>query len=123
MPRFALLNHTTPPAYHRPAHFDMLLEAGDVCRTWALATMPTAGKAIAGEALADHRPLYLDYEGEVSGGRGEVTRVDSGTFTWLTDEPHEVAIELHGQRLRGRLLLTRVNDERIWSCNYHPQSQ
>ena len=31
------------------------------------------------EALPDHRRDYLDYEGPVSGGRGHVRRVASGT--------------------------------------------
>lgn len=31
------------------------------------------------ERLPDHRRLYLDYEGEIAGGRGRVTRVAAGT--------------------------------------------
>ena len=31
------------------------------------------------ERLANHRRLYLDYEGEIAGGRGRVTRVAAGT--------------------------------------------
>ena len=31
----------------------------------------------------DHRRMYLDYEGEVSGQRGSVRRVDSGTYRAL----------------------------------------
>lgn len=36
------------------------------------------GGVIAGERLADHRRVYLTYEGEVSGGRGRVTRLARG---------------------------------------------
>jgi hypothetical protein len=36
------------------------------------------GGVIAGERLADHRRAYLTYEGEVSGGRGRVTRLARG---------------------------------------------
>ncbi len=37
--------------------------------------------------LADHRPAYLDYEGPVSRGRGDVTRVLSGTYATLGPKP------------------------------------
>ena len=33
----------------------------------------------------DHRRLYLDYEGPVLGGRGEVNRIDSGGLIWKSD--------------------------------------
>jgi hypothetical protein len=32
------------------------------------------------DRLPDHRRVYLDYEGPISGGRGEVVRVEAGTF-------------------------------------------
>lgn len=36
--------------------------------------------ALGAERLADHRRVYLEYEGPLSGDRGEVRRVASGTF-------------------------------------------
>lgn len=32
------------------------------------------------ERIADHRRIYLEYEGPLSGGRGEVSRVARGAF-------------------------------------------
>lgn len=36
------------------------------------------GESLAATRLTDHRHAYLEYEGEVSGGRGRVKRVSSG---------------------------------------------
>ncbi len=74
MPRFVILCHEN----HRGAHFDFMLESGDVLKTWALPQPPASGVEIECEALADHRLAYLDYEGPVSGGRGSVARWDRG---------------------------------------------
>ena len=70
--RFAVLSHD-----HPVPHFDLLIEQGDVCRTWRLAREP-GERPVAAEAIADHRPHYLTYEGPVSGNRGRVTRWDAG---------------------------------------------
>ncbi len=83
MPRFVVLRHETPPGHERPTHWDFMLEAGGVLRTWALAEAPCRGRAIAAEELAEHRLAYLEYEGDVSGGRGSVVRWDAGTYEVL----------------------------------------
>ena len=36
------------------------------------------GRRIEAERIADHRPLYLEYEGPISGDRGAVTRLARG---------------------------------------------
>ena len=40
MPRFVILRHDKP----RGEHFDFMLEAGDVLKTWALALAPGSGR-------------------------------------------------------------------------------
>ena len=96
MPRYVILEHD-----HPALHWDFMLEAGDVLKTWRLAALPRPGAAVAAEPSFDHRRAYLDYEGPVSGGRGTVTRWDAGTFSWeAADEG--VAVWLDGARLRGR---------------------
>ena len=99
MPRFAILAHDWPAP-----HLDLLLEAGPVLRAWRLLGEPGAAPVPA-EPNADHRPLYLDYEGPVSGGRGAVTRWDAGTFEWVEDGPDRVVVELRGAKLAGRFAL------------------
>jgi len=75
--RYAILHHT---GIAQP-HFDLLFEskAGSPLMTWRSANWPILNEA-AVERIADHRREYLDYEGGVSGGRGEVRRVAGGTF-------------------------------------------
>src|SRR5262245_27127167 len=96
MPRYVILEHD-----HPVLHWDFMLEAGDVLRTWRLPSPPQSGQVMPAVASIDHRPLYLDYEGPVSGHRGTVTRWDGGRFTWHADEPNRVVVELSGERLQG----------------------
>jgi len=96
MPRFVILEHD-----HPTLHWDLMLEVGPVLRTWRLAAPPRPGMAVAAQPIGDHRPLYLDFEGPVSGNRGRVIRWDAGTFTWLADEPRRIAVGLQGQRLHA----------------------
>jgi hypothetical protein len=115
MPRFVILEHD-----HPFLHWDLMLEAGPVLRTWRLAEVPHPGREVYAEALGDHRTHYLDYEGPVSGGRGSVKRWDAGTFTWLSDTAAEVRIELEGIRCRGPVLL-HVQAGR-WTFTLEPSS-
>lgn len=102
MPRFVVLEHDWPAR-----HWDFLLEAGGVLRAWRLLAEPAAGEDIPAEAIADHRPAYLDYEGPVSGDRGRVVRWDRGTFEWVDDTLDGVSVELRGAKLTGRATLER----------------
>lgn len=104
MPRFALLRHDSP----RGRHWDLLLEAGAVLRTWQLPARPQADKELDCRALADHRLRYLDYEGPLSGGRGSVVREDAGTYEPIRESGGELVVELRGQSLGGRLTLKRL---------------
>lgn len=72
---FAILEHDYPFL-----HWDLLLQQGDVLKTWRLLQPVTPGTWIAAEQLSDHRLHYLTYEGPVSGNRGSVFRVTSGKF-------------------------------------------
>ena len=105
MPRFALLHHRTPPGADKPDHFDLLLEDGEVLKTFTLWQFPKVSQSIAAEADFDHRLVYLDYEGPVSNNRGEVTQADQGTFAWIVRETDRIEIELAGRQLTGRLTL------------------
>ena len=80
MPRFVILEHDYPQQ-----HWDLMLEAGPVLRTWRLAEPPDVGRPVAATASFDHRPVYLDYEGPVSGNRGTVQRffVDGREMLYL----------------------------------------
>lgn len=111
MPRFVILEHD-----HPILHWDLMLETGDVLRTWRLAEAPTdTASVIAAEPLPDHRLAYLEYEGFVSGNRGSVKRWDSGTFEAMESN----AWAFHGQRLIG-IARMECGDGTTWRFQRDP---
>ena len=48
-------------------HWDLMLDVGDVLRTWAIDAPITTGVDLPARALGDHRRIYLDFEGELRG--------------------------------------------------------
>ncbi len=109
MPRFAILHHDWPTP-----HWDLLLEDGDALLSWRLLAEPKLGTSIPAERTADHRRLYLDYEGPVSGGRGSVTRWDAGTFDWIERSADAMTMTMQGTKITGRWRLIRDGDR--WNC-------
>jgi|ERR1043165_1934250 hypothetical protein len=109
MPRFVILEHD-----HPHLHWDLMLEAGEVLQTWRLAQPPEEPACvIEAEALGDHRQMYLDYEGPVSGNRGTVRRWDVGSYTIEPDSSADVRnLSFEGTRLRGRVFLERLDANR-----------
>ncbi len=98
MPRFVLLEHNW-----NGVHWDFMLESGDSLRTWAIDEPVVFGRDLPARALGDHRKVYLDYEGPIAGDRGEVRRVDAGSFrvlVWLSDH---VRVEVYGSQLVGEV--------------------
>jgi hypothetical protein len=137
MPRFVLLYHECPTGYVRPSHWDLMLEAGDVLETWALAALPrdwhpahaqtvvryptcpplASGNTVSAEHLAAHRLAYLDYDGPISGGRGEVVRVAAGTYIQLShgDEVWDVSLDDGGPTSVGAFTLQSTGpDSIVW---------
>ena len=113
MPRFAVLAHD-----HPAPHWDLFLEAGPVLRSWRIPTPFPAAGLVPAEPAPDHRPLYLDYEGPLGGGRGTVTRVDGGSFVWEADEPERLEVRLSGTRFVGLLTIHRTDTG--WACDFRP---
>jgi DNA polymerase ligase (LigD)-like protein len=147
MPRFVLLYHDCPAENPRSLHFDLMLEAAGALRTWAIRELPrswgvTAGRVPSGcssegssvliastntvpaEQIPDHRLAYLDYEGPVSGGRGTVTRLDSGEYVSQKESPNQWALELTGRIIRGQVALRRTSpDAADWQLTFEIASR
>lgn len=77
--RFVILAHSVSGQ----THWDLLLEVPgrERLRTiqmqrWAL----DVGASAESRELAPHRRIYLEYEGEISAGRGRVERIDEGHY-------------------------------------------
>jgi hypothetical protein len=107
-PRFVLLRHEMPAgpgkspstekqkfaqsevespmhASAAESHWDLMFERPAGLLTFRLAALPEYRpigplQFVAAQRIADHRPLYLDYEGEVAGNRGRVWRVADGIY-------------------------------------------
>jgi hypothetical protein len=99
MPRFVILEHD-----HPLLHWDLMLESGSVLRTWRLAEPPSEGEVMA-ESSFDHRLLYLDYEGPISGNRGVVRRWDHGVYRLEEEHEDRLILVFEGERVRGRRTL------------------
>lgn len=79
--RMVLLRHTLADGSD---HFDWMLEcASGSLATWRVTERPDEVRRLRGERLADHRAVYLEHEGAVSGGRGVVRRVAAGECEWM----------------------------------------
>jgi len=94
--RFAVLEHRWDGV-----HWDFLVEDGPTLRAWAIDAPIVEGADLPARALAAHRRIYLDYEGEVSGGRGSVRRWDRGECTVVEWGEGLVRLELRGAQLVG----------------------
>lgn len=115
MPRFAIVQHD-----HPYPHFDLFLEAGSVLRSWRLPLSFPSSEPFAVEPTANHRLVYLDYEGPISNDRGTVVKVDSGTFQWVRDDPQQLVILLSGAEYTGRLAIALVPHGR-WTAQFDPE--
>lgn len=93
-PRWVLLRHEEPGG---GCHLDWLIErpgqpdSGLVSFRVSATPFETAGEFRATKT-PDHRRAYLEFEGEVSGGRGRVARVDAGIVECLTESAGEIAV-------------------------------
>lgn len=104
--RFVILIHDTPDPADR--HFDLFFEWDQAAPGKALFALrrrfepEPAWERFPVTRQADHRARYLDYEGEISGGRGSVTRWDAGTFEGRIRPDDAFTLELSGSQVSGR---------------------
>jgi len=111
MPRFVLLRHQCPPDYEKPSHWDLMLEQGNSLATWELRELPASWarllnlpqnatvETVATVRLPDHRLAYLEFEGPLSGNRGEVHPCDRGDYKLLTQQEEILVFRLFGATL------------------------
>lgn len=118
MNRFVVLRHD--PGDGGPVHWDLLLELCDSVKlaSWSFPEPPLLD-GIAGEKRFDHRAVYLEYEGEISGNRGIVTRWDNGTFAPDLNcndiASGRVELVFSGDILQGLRVLEQEDDKWILS--------
>ncbi len=88
-----------------------MLETLGVLKTWACPDAPETQKTMIVRSLGDHRLAYLEYEGTVSGSRGEVHRWDEGTYQFLHQSEGKLVVLFAGRKLRGSVTLERSGEE------------
>lgn len=108
--RWVLLRHDVPggPAREASWHYDWMIEEdgreGLVCfRVMERVDLMVAGMRFQGARLADHRRVYLEYEGEISGGRGRVARVAAGTCGGWREDASGASVVMGAVRMVGRV--------------------
>jgi hypothetical protein len=109
---FALLQHDAPAG----THWDLLAErvAGEPrLATWRLSGDPRGPESVPCERIADHRREYLDFEGDIGGGRGVVLRVDRGEIDVRPRPDGATELRFRGAVLTGAYLATTTQLVRI----------
>jgi len=108
----------------RRLHYDVRFEIGGVLASWAVPKGPTLDPSVKRIAVhvEDHPIEYLDFEGVIPAGEyggGDVIVWDFGTWEpHGTDDPAaaiaggELHADVHGHKLRGRLVLVRRGRDR-----------
>ncbi|MBZ0173392.1 MAG: hypothetical protein K8E66_13495, partial [Phycisphaerales bacterium] len=94
--RTVLLEHTTPDS---GVHLDWLIERPGSKPEHPLIAFRCAHDPLSrapwtGERIADHRALYLDYEGSISGGRGSVRRLWSWPCAVLIETSERISFTI-----------------------------
>ena len=120
--RFVVQRHRA-----RRLHYDLRFEIDGVLVSWAVPKGPTLDPSARRLAVhvEDHPIEYLTFEGVIPHGEyggGDVIVWDIGTWEPIhTDDPAaairdgELHAEMHGEKLRGRLVLVRRrSDEKNW---------
>ena len=77
--RFVILEHSV----NGEAHFDLMLEeaGAEKLRTIQMLRWPLdVGDNCPATELDPHRRIYLEYEGDIGGGRGVVRRIEEGLY-------------------------------------------
>jgi hypothetical protein len=104
--RFAILEHDW-----NGVHWDFLVEDGPSLRSWAIDSPIVEGVDLPARSLPTHRAIYLEYEGEVSGGRGTVRRWDWGPCEVVEWSEERVKLTVRGGQLVGSVEVWRVEEE------------
>jgi hypothetical protein len=116
-----------------------MFEVGNTLETWALCELPLAwhvirsataafapgcpavstGNIVDAEQLGQHRHAFLEFEGPLSGDRGHVRRIASGTYVTTKKASHEWRFTLDSGCLRGEIALQRrPHDAAKWVLHY-----
>ena len=111
MPSFVIHEHSG----WGQTHYDLMLELGQAMATWQFARSPLemGAEPLPALRLPDHRLHYLTYQGPVSKGRGQVRRIEEGSYALVSREEGRWLIDVQGRVLSGRIELA-CQSEGLW---------
>lgn len=119
MPRFVVLCHRLPDGTE---HFDWMIEQDAsyspddrTLITFRTAVLPCRADTFEAERIADHRALYLHYEGAIKGGRGWVSRVAGGSADLIRLDARSAVVRLHTDDEQA-ICLEGTSDDAIHYC-------
>ncbi len=96
-----------------------MFQCSEALATWQFSAAPThlaPGESLSCRKLPDHRLAYLTYEGPIRGNRGEVRRVEAGSYEPISVTPARWEVTLHGQTVIGRYeLVQEESGEDSWT--------
>lgn len=114
--RYAVLRHEGIDA----PHVDFLFETSprSMLQTWRLPTWPVRDVEQA-TPLRDHRPAFLTYQGQLTGDRGHVMRIDEGTCRF-EQSPRRLVVSFSPSN--QRLLFEKDAGADTWHVRNEPSS-
>ncbi|HTF56238.1 MAG TPA: DNA polymerase ligase N-terminal domain-containing protein [Planctomycetota bacterium] len=105
MARFTISHHTG--ASEGKDHYDLFLERAGKLKSWRLPDTDLTER-VAALMTPDHDLKYLTYEGKLSGSKGSVAIVDSGTYIEDTWGTAGIQVALSGRKSRRRVWLAKT---------------
>lgn len=101
-------------------HFDLMFETspGSALATWRSDIWPI-DRTIPLLRLGDHRRDYLTYEGPLTGNRGSVRRVESGSVSYRVRSDEKLVLELAAEGITRTLSIAidSIRGEPRWTGN------
>ena len=109
MNRWVLLEHKIIDGNCIDIHYDFLIEDQLDCFTWKFHEIPLLNKGFVEiEKQPNHRLIWLSrVEYQLSNNRGQVKRIDHGTFAYIfrKQDSQKIKIILKGTLLKGLLTI------------------
>jgi len=107
--RFVVQEHTTPEG----VHWDLMLENGDVLKTFRLSGPPEIAleRPLRAEPIFDHPTRFLMYEGPVQKGTGRVRIVDRGRYDERSRTETRWELFFDGAVLKGDFSLAQIEHD------------
>jgi hypothetical protein len=114
--RFVIQHHL-----EKNEHYDLMVELEKSDKLLTIKISPQdldlllKSNKITAERLPGHRKEYLNYEGQVSGGRGTVKIFDSGKCKTVLYSEDRFEFELSGKKIAGKIVISSI-DGKMYNC-------